>query len=64
MKHKAVENLIRTQFNIPENIIVKVNFLYMANSLYTFEVEWYDNGCRNQCNLSLPHISFQSEHIK
>ena len=60
MKHKAVEALVRIQFNIPEEEPVKVEFLAFYNNKYYFEVSWYsDEGdFYHQCNLTLPHISF------
>lgn len=60
MKHKAVENLVRTQFNIPENQKVSVTFLARVDDLYEYEVEWWDeNQNRYQSNMKLPHIEYQ-----
>lgn len=63
MKHKAVEALVRIQFNIPEDEPVTVNHVMYDGSEYHFEVSWYsDEGdFYHQCNLKLPHISFQTK---
>lgn len=65
MKHKAVEVLVRVQFNIPDETHVKVQFLSSVDNNYEFEVEWYgDEGdYRHQCNLTLPSISFQTQDM-
>lgn len=62
MKHKAVESMVRIQFNIPDDEPVTVKFLSLIGNNYDFEVSWYsDEGdFYHQCNLTLPHISFQT----
>ena len=59
MKNSAVKALVRTQFNIPENVDIRVECISCINGTYNFEVEWWDeNQVRYQCNMNLPHIEF------
>ena len=41
MKNKAIELLVRMQYNIKDEDQVDVKFLYLIGNLYTFEVRDY-----------------------
>jgi len=61
MKNKAVESLIRIQFNIPEDIDVKVRCLghttIDSRTSYDFEIEWWKEDVRNVIAVMMPHLS-------
>lgn len=62
MRNKAVELMVRCQFNIPENVEVSVRCLGCTNSQYDYEVEWWDNkDIRYQSNFTLPHIEYEED---
>jgi hypothetical protein len=63
MKHKTVENMVRTQFNIDDDIDVRVEFLFYADGFYEFEVEWFNVGIRYQSNFKLPQISYMTQDM-
>jgi hypothetical protein len=60
MKNKAVEAMIRTQFNIPQTDPVTVTFHYFQGGNYHFEVEWVWDGCMNKCVVDLPQLIIES----
>ena len=65
MKHKAVEALVRQQFNIPEDTDVTVTFLALDGRLYDFEIEWWSGeSLRYQCNCKLPHLECQKQDME
>lgn len=64
MKHKAVEAMVRVQFNIPDDIEVLVTFLALYNEHYEFEIEWWSGeSVRHQCNCRLPHLAQQNQDM-
>lgn len=44
MKNKAVEAMVRVQFNIPDDVEVEVEFLYYENKKHSFCVQWVDKN--------------------
>ena len=63
MKHKSVEVLVRSQFNIPDDDDVKVTFIMLFNNMYTFEVEWFNSDVCYQSHFELPHIESSSKEL-
>lgn len=65
MKNKTVENMVITQFNIPEETEVRGECLSSNGNSYDFEAEWFtDHGdFRHQSNFTLPHIEMQSQDL-
>jgi len=61
MKNKAVENMIRTQFNIEDSVKVKITFILYMNDIYEFDVEWYEGDVRHHTVLQLPRIKIKRQ---
>lgn len=62
MRNKAIELMVRCQFNIPQETKVSVTCLACVNSFYDYEVEWWDgNDVRYQSNFTLPHIEYAED---
>lgn len=62
MKHKAIENMIRTQYNLADDTCVNVKFLYSVENKYTFEVEDIQrhNGDDESIRITLVEVKIQS----
>jgi len=61
MKNKTVEAMLRTQFNIPEDVGVFVNCVASeekdGTTFYEFECEWFDyDNTFYSVNARLPHL--------
>ena len=58
MKNRAVELLFRTQFNIPDDVVVNVMCTSSDDEFYAFYVEWSEPGTdawkASYCKL--PHL--------
>lgn len=63
MKHRAVEALVRAQFNINDNIDVTVKMLMYVDGFYDFAVEWCDGYIINTCELKLPQIGYTFKNL-
>ena len=53
MKNRAVELLIRTQHNIPDDIDVKVECQLSVDSRYFFSVGWWIDDTFNNIDLEV-----------
>lgn len=62
MKNSTVEQMIRTQFNIPSDVNVNVECLASTNDCnkitYDFKVSWYINYKYYIVETTLPHLSY------
>jgi len=62
MKNKAVEAMVRVQFNIPEDTQVTVKCMARVDNMFEFEVEWMDDdNILYQCPVKLPLISYTED---
>lgn len=58
MKNKAVEAMVRVQFNIPnDNKTVSVVFLASDGGMYEFDVSWIATDVSFQFKIKLPYIN-------
>lgn len=64
MKNKAIEAMIRAQFNVPEDVDVTVEFLAMVQGNYEFEVFWMVDSVHHQCNCVLPQLTTQTKKLE
>ena len=53
MKFKAIEAMLRVQYDIPASVDVSVTLLTSYNSSYTFISEWWDGMILNKSKISL-----------
>ena len=56
MKNKAVEAMLRVQFNIPKTVNVRVDCLATVDHVYEFEACWYIDDTMHECEFKIPHI--------
>lgn len=63
MKNKAVELMVRCQFNIPDSQSVDVEFLHQQESTYHFEAFWLEGTVHKQCNLEIKSSGLQSREL-
>ena len=53
MKNSAVKALVKAQYNLQDEDIIDVTFLYVIGSTYTFRVIWKDSINVNEIQLDI-----------
>lgn len=68
MKNKAIEAMMRHQYQIPESVEVEVEFLWAVSSTFTFKVSWWIEDSQyvrevevTQSNLKLRHTMSEKQ---
>lgn len=61
MKNSTVEAMVRKQFDVSEDVPVKVEFLHFIEKdragFCTFRITWWDANVEYVCNCELPFLS-------
>ena len=63
MKNKAVEDMLRVQFEIDKDIPVVVEFIASINSKYQFKCHWWEENIRCSVDTELPHLNMHCQEI-
>lgn len=55
MRHKAIESMMRIQYQIPENIDVNIKFISLIGDEYEFSAEWWIESTMHFVTLKLTY---------